>query len=115
MLCLVTKSELRVERALTEEEADAVRDPLYDSASARLALIVLGEARENGLWLQCDCRVDSDRDPLAIPCRLPKEAGYTWRVLQGGNRPQHDVDCIFYREAAAPADGEGRPDTNSGE
>ena len=99
MLCLVTKSELRVERELTEEEAVAVRDPLYDSASAELALGVLREARENGLWLRCDCRIDSDDDPLVAPCRLPMGAGYTWRVLQGGNRPQHHADCVFYRES----------------
>ena len=99
MLCLVAKSDLRVERELTEEEAVAVRDPLYDSASAELALGVLREARENGLWLRCDCRIDSDDDPLVAPCRLPMGAGYTWRVLQGENRPQHHADCVFYRKS----------------
>ena len=99
MLCLVTKSDLRVERELTKEEADAVRDPKYDTSSAQLAFAVLGEARENGLWLQCDCRTDSDDDPLVAPCRLPKGAGYTWRVLQGGSRLQHHTYCVFYRES----------------
>ena len=99
MLCLVTKSELRVERALTDEEADAVRDPLYNALSAELAMAVLEKARENGLWLRCDCRIDSDDDPLVAPCRLPQGAGYTWRVLQGENRSQHRADCVFYRES----------------
>ena len=91
---------LPVLAALTEEEADAVRDPLYDSASAELALAVLKEARENGLWLRCDCRIDGDDDPLVASCRrLPRGAGYTWRVLQGETRPQHHADCVFYRES----------------
>ena len=98
MLCLVTKSKLRVERELTEKEADAVQDPLRDS-SAELALAVLREARENDLWLRCDCRIDIDDDPLVTPCRLPEGAGYSWRVLQGENRPRHLANCVFYRES----------------
>ena len=30
---------------------------------------------------------------------MPKGAGYTWRVLQGGERLQHDIDCVFFRES----------------
>ena len=86
MLCLVTKSKLRVVRELTEKEADAVRDPLRDGA-AELALAVLREGRENDLWLRCDCRIDIDDDSLVAPCRMPMGAGYSWRVLQGKNRP----------------------------
>ena len=99
MLCLVTKSKLRVVRELTEEEADAIRDPLRDDSTAELALAVLGEGRENDLWLRCDCRFDIDDDPLVAPCRMPEGAGYSWRVLQGKNRPQHGADCVFYRES----------------
>ena len=99
MLCLVTKSKLRVERELTEEEAEAVRDPLRDDSMAELALAVLKEGRENDLWLRCDCRIDIDDDPLVAPCRKAMGAGYSWRVLQGENRPQHHPDCVFYRES----------------
>ena len=99
MLCLVTKAKLRVERELTEKEAHAVQDPLRDSSTGELALAVLREARENDLWLRCDCRVDIDDDPLVAPCRMPEGAGYSWRVLQGENRPQHHPDCVFYRES----------------
>ena len=99
MLCLVTKSNLRVERVLTEEEASALREPLLDHSTAAQALVVLIEARENGLWLRCDCRCENERHPLAAPCRLPKGAGYTWRVLRGAGRLQHDLDCVFYRES----------------
>ena len=99
MLCLVTKSGLHAERALTEEEASAVREPLSAHSAAALALAVLSEARENGLWLRCDCRWENDRHSLAAPCRLPKGAGHTWRVLQGGARLQHDIDCVFHRES----------------
>ena len=99
MLCLVTKSKLRVERELTEEEAEAVRDPLRDVSTAELALAVLREGRENDLWLRCDCRIDIDDDPLVAPCRKAMGAGYSWRVLQGENRPQHHPDCVFYRES----------------
>ena len=99
MLCLVTKSKLRVVRELTEEEADAIRDPLCDSSTAELALAVLREGRENDLWLRCDCRIDIDDDPLVAPCRKPMGVGYSWRVLQGENRPQHHPDCVFYRES----------------
>ena len=99
MLCLVTKSKLRVERELTEEEAEAVRDPLRDDSTAALALAVLSEGRENDLWLRCDCRIDIDDDPLVAPCRKAMGAGYSWRVLQGKNRPQHHPDCVFYRES----------------
>ena len=99
MLCLMTKSSLRVRRMLTGDEAEAVRAPCARSSTAGLELAVLSEARTNGLWLRCDCRVENDRHPLAAPCRLPDGAGYTWRVLQGGDRPQHHVDCVFYRES----------------
>lgn len=99
MLCLVTKSNLRVERELTEEEADAIRDPLLSDSTGELALAALREGRENGLWLRCDCRIDIDDDPLVVPCRKPMGAGYSWRVLQGENRPQHHPDCVFYRES----------------
>ena len=99
MLCLVTKSKLRVERELTEEEADAIRDPLLGDSMAALALAVLREGRENDLWLRCDCRIDIDDDPLVAPCRKAMGAGYSWRVLQGENRPQHHPDCVFYRES----------------
>ena len=98
MLCLVTKSKLRVVRELSEQEADAVRDPLRDDSTAELALAVLREGRENDLWLRCDCRIDIDDDPLVAPCRMPEGAGYSWRVLQGKNRPQHHPDCVFHRE-----------------
>ena len=64
-----------------------------------LALAVPREARENDLWLRCDCRIDIDDDPLVAPCRLPKGAGYSWRVLQGENRPRHLTNCAFYRES----------------
>ena len=53
MLCLVTKSKLRVVRELTEKEADAVQDLLRDGV-AELALAVLREGKENDLWLRCD-------------------------------------------------------------
>ncbi len=86
MLCLVTKSNLRVERVLTEEEVSALREPLLDHSTAAQALVVLIEARENGLWLRCDCRCENERHPLAAPCRLPKGTGYTWRVLRGAGR-----------------------------
>ena len=98
MLCLVTKSKLRVVRELTEKEADAVKDPLRDGA-AELALAVLREGRENDLWLRCDCRIDIDDDPLVAPCRMSEGAGYSWRVLQGKNRPRHLTNCVFYRES----------------
>ena len=99
MLCLVTKYKLRVERELTEKEADAVRDPLLDDSTAELALAVLREGRENDLWLRCDCRMDIDDDPLVASCRMPMGAGYSWRRLQGENRPQHHHDCVFYRKS----------------
>ena len=99
MLCLVTKSKLRVERELSEKEADAVRDPLLDDSAAQLARAVLREGRENDLWLRCDCRIDIDDDPLVAPCRMSMGAGYSWRRLQGENRPQHHPDCVFYRES----------------
>ena len=99
MLCLVTKHKLRVVRELSEAEADAVRDPLRDDSTAELALAVLREGRENDLWLRCDCRIDIDDDPLLAPCRMPMGAGYSWRRLQGENRPQHREGCEFYRES----------------
>ena len=104
MLCLVTKSKLRVERELTEEEADAVRDPLRDDSTAALALAVLREGRENDLWLRCDCRIDIDDDPLLAPCRMPMGAGYSWRRLQGKSRPPHHPDCEFHRESREERD-----------
>ena len=82
-----------------EEEADAIRDPLRGASTAELALAVLREGRENELWLRCDCRIDIDDDPLVAPCRMPMGAGYSWRVLQGENRPQHLPNCVFYRES----------------
>ena len=99
MLCLVTKTKLRVVRELTEEEADAIRDPLLGDSTTELALAVLREGRENDLWLRCDCRIDIDDYPLVAPCRMPEGAGYSWRRLQGENRPQHHPDCVFYRES----------------
>ena len=99
MLCLVTKSKLRVVRELSEREADAIRDPLLGDSTAELALAVLREGRENDLWLRCDCRIDIDDDPLVAPCRKAMGAGYSWRRLQGENRPQHHPDCVFYRES----------------
>ena len=99
MLCLVTKSKLRVVRELTEKEADAIRDPLFGDSTAELALAVLRKARENDLWLRCDCRIGIDDDPLVTPCRKPMGAGYSWRVLRGENHPKHYPDCVFYRES----------------
>ena len=99
MLCLVTKTNLRVVRELTEKEADAIRDPLLGGSTGELALAVLREGRENDLWLRCDCRIDVDDYPLVAPCRMPEGAGYSWRVLHGKNRPQHHPDCVFYRES----------------
>ncbi len=99
MLCLVTKYRLCVVRELSEAEAEAVRDPLRDDSTAALALAVLREGRENDLWLRCDCRIDIDDDPLLAPCRMPMGAGYSWRRLQGENRPQHREGCEFYRES----------------
>ena len=98
MLWEVTKSGERTVRRLTPDEERAVREAVARrEADEALALAVLRAVREREHWLACDCRREGGARALLAPCRLPEEAGFTWRVLSGEHRVHHAEACVFYR------------------
>ena len=91
---LVREHPLSVEAAGAVEAAAAGRG---DARQEREALCVIRSVREEERWIACDCLGEGKDRPLVAPCRLPGGAGYTWRVLTGEARLDHDRGCPFYR------------------
>ena len=87
--------------SLSAEEEHAIRRVAAgagDEALEALVLEVMKRARQNRVWLGCDCRSEDGRRPAVAPCRNHRGTDY-WRVLAGRHVP-HAEGCVFHRTQA---------------
>ena len=63
-----------------------------------IAVKLVQEARKRNLWLACDCRGGSTPPPLMSPALLTEADTYYLRRLTGKGRPEHQVDCPYFRD-----------------
>jgi hypothetical protein len=63
------------------------------------SLLLVRHARQNKLWLACDCQGDGAA-PMLSPALLTEADTYYLRRLTGHNRAEHRLDCPFFREQA---------------
>ncbi len=52
-------------------------------------------------WIACDCLGDAAAPPLLSPAYLSEAETYYLRRLTGEERPEHHIDCPFFRDQAA--------------
>lgn len=65
-----------------------------------IAVRLVQEARKRGQWLACDCRGESAPPPLMSPALLTEADTYYLRRLTGAGRPEHHVNCPYFRDQA---------------
>jgi hypothetical protein len=70
---------------------------LGDHRDEAAALLLVRHARKNRQWIACDCQGE-ERSPMLSPALLTGADTYYLRRLSGDARPQHDLDCPFFRE-----------------
>jgi hypothetical protein len=68
-----------------------------DHRDEQAALLLVRHARRNGQWIACDCQGD-ECAPMLSPALLTGADTYYLRRLSGGGRPQHQIECPFFRE-----------------
>lgn len=68
------------------------------------SVIMVVKARDHHQWIACDCLGEGTDPPLLSPAYLSEAETYYLRRLTSirQRRPEHDVDCPFFREQAPP-------------
>ena len=67
-----------------------------DHVDEKHALILVRHARKTRKWLACDC-TGPKSTPMLSPALLTEADTYYLRRLTGKSRPEHDVNCPFFR------------------
>ena len=101
VLDLVDRLDQSVAQPLTCEEQNAIRAVAAGEESEQLEIVVLEvmeRAREDRLWLGCDCWSEDGRRPVSAPCRNHRGTHY-WRKLVK-RQVEHSKDCVFARTPA---------------
>ena len=75
-----------------------------DDSDHRASVITVVKARDNNQWIACSCQGDTEPPPLLSPAYLSEAETYYLRRLTSvrQRRPEHALDCPFYREQAPP-------------
>lgn len=90
---------------------DVVREALVrwytgegEDSDHRASVIMVVKARDHHQWIACDCLGEGTDPPLLSPAYLSEAETYYLRRLTSirQRRPEHDVDCPFFREQAPP-------------
>ena len=90
---------------------DVVREALVrwytgegEDADHRASVIMVVKARDHHQWIACDCLGEGADPPLLSPAYLSEAETYYLRRLTSirQRRPEHHVDCPFFREQAPP-------------
>jgi hypothetical protein len=68
-----------------------------DSQDEQTALILVRHARKHGQWIACDCKGEAP-PPMLSPALLTGADTYYLRRLTGRTRPEHHINCPFFRE-----------------
>src|SRR5215210_5906972 len=73
-------------------------------ADHRASRTLVVKARHAQQWIACNCLGPDTRPPLLSPSYLSEAETYYLRRLtsQRRNRPEHRIDCPFFREQAPP-------------
>ncbi|WP_454887356.1 hypothetical protein [Sphingomonas oryzagri] len=72
-----------------------------DYDDERTAVHLVQRAKMFDRWIACDCLGSTVRPPLLSPAYLTEAQTYYLRRLTGDERPEHQIDCPFYRDQAA--------------
>ena len=75
-----------------------------EDSDHRASVIMVVKARDHHQWIACDCLGDAADPPLLSPAYLSEAETYYLRRLTSirQRRPEHHVDCPFFREQAPP-------------
>ena len=75
-----------------------------EDSDHRASVITVVKARDHHQWIACDCLGEVTDPPLLSPAYLSEAETYYLRRLTSirQRRPEHDVDCPFFREQAPP-------------
>ena len=75
-----------------------------DDSDHRASVITVVKARDNNQWIACSCQGNTEAPPLLSPAYLSEAETYYLRRLTSirQRRPEHHVDCPFFREQAPP-------------
>ncbi len=60
--------------------------------------MLVQQARAGSKWIACDCLGTAQNPPILTPAFLSEAETYYLRRLTGGRRPDHEVDCPFFRD-----------------
>jgi hypothetical protein len=69
-------------------------------ADEKIGVQLIRHAKTFELWFACDCLGAAEKPPLLSPAYLSMASTYYLRRLTGEGRPEHLVDCPFYRDQA---------------
>ncbi|MDR6790523.1 hypothetical protein J2Y58_003906 [Sphingomonas sp. BE138] len=75
-----------------------------EDSDHRASVIMVVKARDHHQWIACDCLGEGVDPPLLSPAYLSEAETYYLRRLTSirQRRPEHDLDCPFFREQAPP-------------
>ena len=75
-----------------------------EDSDHRASVIMVVKARDHHQWIACDCLGETEAQPLLSPAYLSEAETYYLRRLTSvrQRRPEHELDCPFYREQAPP-------------
>jgi hypothetical protein len=71
---------------------------LGSEADERAGVQLVQKAKLFDRWIACDCLETSRPPPILSPAYLSEAQTYYLRRLTGQGRPEHHVDCPFFRE-----------------
>lgn len=66
----------------------------------KVGVQLVRHAKTFELWFACDCLGAVEKPPLLSPAYLSMASTYYLRRLTGEGRPEHLIDCPFYRDQA---------------
>lgn len=69
-------------------------------ADEKVGVQLVRHAKTFELWFACDCLGVAEKPPLLSPAYLSMASTYYLRRLTGEGRPEHLIDCPFYRDQA---------------
>ena len=62
--------------------------------------MLVQQARIGAKWIACDCLGDRNSPPILTPAYLSEAETFYLRRLTGSKRPDHRLDCPFFRDQA---------------
>lgn len=71
-----------------------------DRGDEEAGIMLVQQARIGAKWIACDCLGDRNSPPILTPAYLSEAETFYLRRLTGSKRPDHRLDCPFFRDQA---------------